>query len=130
NALLILQAIGAFFAILLARHNWKQRRADTQGAWRIAAARFLLAGVAWAGATHPVDNDSMIPHFLAAASDWLLSAAIMWVIYMALEPAVRARWPHSIVTWNRVLAGRWRDAQVWSHVLVGAAAGSAMWIAF
>ena len=72
----------------------------------------------------------MIQHFLAAVSDWLLSAAIMWVVYLALEPAVRARWPHSIVTWNRVLAGRWSDPQVWSHVLVGAAAGSLMWIAF
>jgi len=72
----------------------------------------------------------MIQHFLAASSDWLLSAAIMWIVYMALEPAVRARWPHSIVTWNRVLAGRWRDAQVWSDVLVGAASGSLMWIAF
>jgi serine/threonine-protein kinase len=72
----------------------------------------------------------MIQHFLAAVSDWLLSAAIMWVVYMALEPAVRARWPHSIVTWNRVLAGRWSDPQVWSDVLVGAASGSLMWIAF
>jgi serine/threonine-protein kinase len=130
NAIWVLLAIGAFFVILLARHNWKRNRADTQGAWRIAAARFLLAGVAWIGWTHPVDNDSLIDHFLAASSDWLLSAAMMWLVYLALEPAVRARWPHSIVTWNRVLAGRWGDPQVWSDVLLGAAAGSMMWIAF
>ena len=38
--------------------------------------------------------------------------AVLWLVYLALEPAVRARWPHSIMTWNRVLAGRWLDAQV------------------
>jgi hypothetical protein len=44
--------------------------------------------------------------------DWLLWGAGFWLLYLALEPAVRAHWPHSIVTWNRILAGRWKDAQV------------------
>ncbi len=34
---------------------------------------------------------------------------MVWLLYLALEPAVRSRWPHAIVTWNRVLAGRWKD---------------------
>jgi len=55
---------------------------------------------------------------------------MVWLVYLALEPAVRARWPHSIVTWNRVLTGRWGDPQVWSDVLLGAAAGSMMWMVF
>jgi serine/threonine-protein kinase len=61
---------------------------------------------------------------VAAAGDWLVAAAILFLVYLALEPAVRARWPHSIVTWNRVLAGRWRDPQVASDVLIGAAVGT------
>jgi serine/threonine-protein kinase len=93
-------------------------------------ARLLLAAIAWTGWTHPVEDEAMVSHFLGASEDWLLSAAIMWVVYLALEPAVRARWPHSIVTWNRVLTGRWRDAQVGSEVLLGAAVGAGMWIAF
>jgi serine/threonine-protein kinase len=44
-------------------------------------------------------------------------------LYLALEPELRARWPHSIVTWNRLLAGRWKDAQVSAHILIGAAVG-------
>lgn len=59
-----------------------------------------------------------------------ICAAALWFAYLALEPEVRARWPHSIVTWNRVLAGRWWDAQVGSHVLIGAAVGSGLWIFF
>jgi serine/threonine-protein kinase len=54
----------------------------------------------------------------------------LFLVYLALEPAVRARWPHSIVTWNRVLAGRWRDPQVASDILIGAAVGSAMFTFF
>jgi len=46
-----------------------------------------------------------------------------------LEPLVRARWPHSIVTWNRLLAGRWLDAQVSSHILIGATVGAVVWVA-
>jgi len=38
------------------------------------------------------------------------------------------RWPHALITWNRVLAGRWRDAQVASHVLVGLALGSILYL--
>ena len=49
--------------------------------------------------------------------------AALALLYIALEPLVRARWPHSIVTWNRLLAGRWLDAQVGSHILIGATVG-------
>ena len=48
---------------------------------------------------------------------------MIWLLYIALEPAVRARWPHAILTWSRVLAGRWQDAQVAAHVLYGALVG-------
>jgi len=44
-------------------------------------------------------------------------------------PSLRARWPQSIVTWNRVLAGQWKDPLVWSHVLIGRAAGLALMMA-
>jgi serine/threonine-protein kinase len=125
-----LEGIGILFVVLLARHNWKRNRADLRGAWHVAAARFVLAAIAWAGFTHPVDNGALIDQFLAASGDWLLSAAIIWVVYLALEPEVRSRWPHSIVTWNRLLAGRWQDAHVGGEILLGAAVGAGMWITF
>jgi serine/threonine-protein kinase len=126
----LLQLIGALFVSLMAWHNWRHNRADLRGAFRVAMARLLLAAIAWIGLTHPVEDEAMLANFLGASGDWLLSAAIMWVVYLALEPAVRARWPHSIVTWNRVLTGRWKDAQVGSEILLGAAVGAGMWIAF
>jgi serine/threonine-protein kinase len=68
------------------------------------------------------------PTFVAIAG-WLLDAAIVWLLYLALEPALRARWPHSIVTWNRLLAGKWNDAQVGAHILIGAVVGAVLWTA-
>jgi tRNA A-37 threonylcarbamoyl transferase component Bud32 len=130
GAIWLAEALGAFFVVLLAMRNLRLKRADLQGAWRVAAARFLLAGVAWAGTVHPVANDALLEHTLSAAGDWLLSAGILFLVYLALEPAVRARWPHSIVTWNRVLAGRWRDPQVASDILIGAAVGAGMFTVF
>jgi serine/threonine-protein kinase len=129
-AIWILTCVGGFFVLLLARRNWKLRRTDMQGAWRVAAARFILAGAAWAGLVHPVIGVAFFEHIAASAGDWLMDAAVLFVVYLALEPAVRARWPHSIVTWNRVLAGRWRDPQVASDVLLGAAVGTGMYTFF
>ncbi len=116
-----------FFAILLARGNWKKERVDKKGALRIAVASFTFGMIVWVGLVHPIPSDDILSQGLAMVGDSLLSAAMLWLLYLALEPAVRSRWPHAIVTWNRILAGRWKDAQVGSHVLIGAALGTAIW---
>jgi serine/threonine-protein kinase len=118
------------FAVAAGRHNWKLGRVDRKGALRIASARFLLAILGWFGSVHAVADDAMYGLTGWALADWLFSAACLWLLYLALEPAIRARWPHSIVTWNRALAGRWRDAQVGAHVLIGAVTGCLMWMLF
>jgi serine/threonine-protein kinase len=129
-ATVTLGAIGCLLIMLLARRNWKAGRSDRRGALRIAAARFLVGLTAWAGLVHPVASNAMATLFVNAASDLLGTAAILWLLYLALEPAVRARYPHAMVTWNRLLAGRWLDAQVGAHILMGAALGCAIWVGF
>jgi len=116
----LMEAVGTFFVVLLAM------RADLRGAWRIGVATFLLSALDWLGRMHPIASDAMVDQVFSSGADWLLRSTALFLIYMALEPAVRARWPHSIVTWNRVLSGRWNDPQVASDVLIGAAVGSGM----
>ncbi len=116
--------------VLLARRNWTLQRADRVGAFHIALASFVLQAIAWAGSFHPVAGYSMLDLFVTAVADWLFGAAVLWFAYLAIEPEVRARWPHSMVTWSRVLAGRWLDAQVGSHLLIGALLGSGLWVVF
>jgi predicted Ser/Thr protein kinase len=126
--LLLMSAGGVLAAILLARRNWKLGRVDHKGAIRIGIARFFLGMVVWLGTVHAVPSSEMISLALASLADWVIWGAGFWLLYLALEPSVRANWPHSLVAWNRLLAGRWRDAQVGSHILIGAATGSAVWI--
>jgi hypothetical protein len=118
-------AIALFFTILLARRNWKLGRVDRRGALRLAVVRFALAMAVWICTVHGLPDGSMQ---FQSTGDWLLSAALLWILYLALEPELRARWPHSIVTWNRLLAGQWRDAQVGAHVLIGSAVGVLLWL--
>jgi len=127
--LLTISVIGLVSMLLLARRNWKLGRIDLKGAMRIGIARWLLGLVVWAGTVHPVSDESMIPFFFANCAAWLMWGATLALLYLALEPLIRARWPHSIVTWSRLLAGRWLDAQVNAHILIGAAVGAGVWVA-
>ncbi len=127
---IVVLAAGLVFAPLLALRNWKRGRADRKGALRVAIARFAVGLGYWAATVHGTPKPAMLGQFIAAVQQELLPAGMLWVLYLALEPALRAKWPHSIVTWNRVLAGKWNDPKVAAHVLIGCAAGCALWAAF
>ena len=128
QAMLLPALIGLamIFAVLLARSNWKKQRADRRGAFMVGMTMFALTFIAWAASVHFVASGSMLSLSLNAFSDCLATGVIFMVLFLALEPALRVRWPHSLITWNRVLAGRWSDPQVGSHILIGLALGTAM----
>ena len=46
------------------------------------------------------------------------------MLYLAIEPAIRRRFPEKIVSWTRLLSGNWRDPIVARDILAGIAAGS------
>ena len=48
---------------------------------------------------------------------------MLWAIYIALEPFVRAHWPQTLVSWTTLFTGRVRDAVVGRDVLWGVALG-------
>jgi serine/threonine-protein kinase len=60
---------------------------------------------------------------LAYPAFWALQ---VWVLYTALEPYARRRWPHMLISWKRLLGGHWRDPLVGRDVLIGGAAGVLM----
>jgi hypothetical protein len=41
------------------------------------------------------------------------------LFYLAIEPYARRHWPDSLISWNRLLEGRFRDPLVASHILAG-----------
>jgi serine/threonine protein kinase len=120
------QVIGLLFlcvivigACLLARHNVRLGRADWRSAFRLTGFLFAVTLAAWALSTHHVPAQSELIIILMGLSSSFLFAVLIWVLYVALEPFVRRRWPQTIISWTRVLAGRLRDAVVGGHVLVG-----------
>ena len=60
----------------------------------------------------------------------LFPSVLAAVIYLALEPFVRRKWPHISVSWNRLLAGSVRDPLVGRHVLVGLVLGVCLQVTF
>jgi hypothetical protein len=58
------------------------------------------------------------------AVSWaLFFAALVWVLYLALEPHARRLWPQTLVSWSRLLAGGLRDPLVARDTLIGSAVG-------
>jgi predicted Ser/Thr protein kinase len=118
--LLLLAAAG-----LLARRNARQGRGDRRGAFRLAVLTGAVYMVIWLfGGSHVADLGEL-RLFAGACGYGLLLGAGVWILYMAVEPFVRRRWPHSMITWNRLLAGRLRDPLVGRDLLVGMALGVA-----
>jgi serine/threonine-protein kinase len=114
-------------AVLLARRNLRLGRGDRKGAFAVCTfvsgmflTDFLIKG-------HHVSTFSdEYDHLVTMLAFALYWAAFAWILYVALEPYVRRRWPHALIAWNRLLAGRLRDPLVGRDLLIGAIGGVAV----
>jgi hypothetical protein len=52
-----------------------------------------------------------------------LASVFLWMLYVALEPVVRRKIPTLLISWNRLLAGNFRDPMIGRDLLAGAAFG-------
>jgi hypothetical protein len=112
---------------LVARRNIRLGRGDRQGALRVALFIFTGEFVGWALAAHFVSNawdDYWI--FVAGCGEALYMAGFMWVLYMAIEPYMRRRWPETLISWARVLTGKPYDPRVGRDAMLGALGGVGM----
>jgi len=79
--------------------------------------------LSWLFGTHHVSSFSELFSLLGQLGTSFLFVAMTWVLYVALEPFVRRRWPQTIISWTRMLAGKLRDPVVGGHVLAGVVFG-------
>jgi hypothetical protein len=56
---------------------------------------------------------------IIALGNALVLALLAWVLYMGLEPYARRLWPEALVSWSRLLAGRFTDPLVGRDLLIG-----------
>jgi len=117
--------------VLLARRNLRLGRVDQTGAVRVALFVFVAYSLARLfRASHVTafgEEIWILIRILALPAFW---AMMIWLLYVALEPYARRRWPHALISWKRLLSGRFRDPLVGRDVLIGAAAGAASSVIF
>jgi hypothetical protein len=82
----------------------------------------------WAARAHLTISLGTFGTFLVALATSVFYGVMMWIVYIALEPYVRRRWPQTLISWSAILIGRVRDAVVGRDVLIGCAAGAALWV--
>ncbi len=114
----------------LARRNFVRARGDRHGAFRLATWVFYMDMGLWLLRGHFVATPDLVGVFVVATSTSLFSAALVWALYLALEPYIRRHWPQTIISWSRLLAGRVRDPIVGRDVLFGVALGLIWGLAF
>lgn len=116
-----------FGAAALARRNYRLGRADRQGAFRLATIMMALELALWLFRGHMVPSLQILFPFLLALSTGLFVSWAIWLIYLAIEPWVRRTWPEAMITWSRLLAGKFRDPLVGRDLLFGVLLG-VLWI--
>jgi hypothetical protein len=128
--LLIGDAAGLFFLLALiigglffARRNLRLGRGDRRYATRLALFVGSSFGLMSILGDHHANSPWEIVILFLGAMIFLLVGGIFWILYIALEPFVRRRWPQILVSWARLLSGDWRDPLIARDALVGCAGG-------
>jgi serine/threonine-protein kinase len=112
---------------LLARRHLVAGRGDRAGAFRLATYVVASGMVTWLLFAHHVPDFNAEATLASRGLGAVLALALMiWILYLAIEPYVRRRWPHTLISWTRVLSGSFSDPRVGRDVLIGMAAGAAM----
>ncbi len=98
-------------------------RGDRVGARRIA--QFMFCGLFMAFVfvgEHSSDLSAVVGQIQGGVALSLFGAFEIWLFYLAIEPFVRRLWPHNLISWYRILEGRFRDRLVGQSVLYGTVA--------
>jgi serine/threonine-protein kinase len=116
-----------FGAVYLARRNYRQGRGDREGAFRLASVMFALELLLWLCRGHLYPSIDMIGLLVIAISTAMFVSGTSWMLYLALEPWVRRRWPQALISWSRLLSGQLRDPLVGRDILFGVMLG-VLWL--
>ena len=110
-------------AVVLARQNLKSGRADRRSAYRLAAVLFFTYAAFWVLLPHLSDLDQEMSRLFTYLGLGMFVGAVMYLVYLAIEPFVRRSWPRMLVGWSRVLAGRFPDPVIGRDLLIGVVCG-------
>ncbi len=121
--LLVLQIIILVAGLLLVRRTLASGRGDRRGAVRLAVFFFGLGLLIDVLLIHHTPTRAEFGLLWRAIAMNCLLALVVWALYLGIEPFARRRWPKRIISWTRLLAGRFQDPLVGRDLLIGTAAG-------
>jgi len=122
-AIPILSLLGAS---LLAWRNLRLGRSHRKGAFRLAMYLLVIRLLVWLGGADDILRVSGAQTFLSHLAWALYRFGVVWLFYVALEPYLRRIWPRTMVSWSRLLEGRFRDPLVGRDILQGASLWAAL----
>jgi serine/threonine-protein kinase len=125
---LVLPVVILIGGALLAVRNIKLGRSDRRGAFRIGMYLFVVRMLVWIFMQNDLTGELANDVFLANFSFSLYRFVLVWICYVAIEPYLRRFWPRTLISWTRVLEGRWRDPLVGRDFLLGALMGGVVWL--
>jgi serine/threonine-protein kinase len=127
-ALNIAIVLGLMFGCAyFARRNIAAGRGDRKGAFRIMLAVILVGVLDWMSGTHYTgDVNVTFNRFMDNTGIAVFKGVFLYMIYLALEPFIRRRMPHLLISWSRLLGGGLRDPLVGRDVLLGIACGAGL----
>ncbi len=126
----------AFFAVALsvtaaaawfARRNARLGRGDRRGAARLGGGVFVVAFAFGVLTLHP----ALLGTFQSLATILFIPAGlagVAWTLYLAFEPYFRRHYPDLLVSWSRLVGGRFGDPLVGRDLLGGLLLGSASFL--
>jgi eukaryotic-like serine/threonine-protein kinase len=120
-SLTVLLVAGA--AVWFARRNARLGRGDRRGAARVGTAVCVCMFLTSLLLSHPAavwNQWFAIPLVLRCGG----LAVLAWGLYLAFEPYFRRRYPELLVSWTRLVGGRWADPLVGRDLLGGLLLGS------
>jgi serine/threonine-protein kinase len=124
GARLLLNLLAIIGGSFLAWHNVRLGRGDQRGAGKLVVLVLFCGLLDWLlGERHVGVFTEEVGLFYVWMARAALTAAIAWISYFAMEPYVRRFWPQTMITWSRLLDGRFRDPAVGRDVLVGGMIG-------
>jgi Protein kinase domain/zinc-ribbon domain len=105
--------------VYIAAKNMRAGRGDLQGSRRLAIFVMIIGMINWALLAHHVSSSFETLLFILAVSASLFYGLMVWILYVSLEPYVRRHWPDTLISWSRLMAGKFGDPVVARDVLLG-----------
>lgn len=121
------------FSSYFAYRNFRSGRGDRRGVFRFVAVAYAVEFVFFTLTSHHLPDIgyewSWLIHTIGFAAAIPL---VQTVYYLALEPFVRRTWPEVLVSWARLLSGRFSDPLVGRDIFLGillGAVSASVWVA-